>query len=207
MKSFIVSLLALFALTSVGYAADSTIHAPKGTYKLDPTHASLTWRVNHMGLSNYTARFTVMDATLDFDPADVTGSKLTATVDPTSVETDYPNPETEDFDHKLQKDEKFFNADKFSEIKFVSTKVERAGDNKAKLYGNLTLLGKTKSIVLDVTYNGSMKEHPYAKAGAIGFSATGAIKRSEWGMDYGIPHVGDEVQLLIEAEFFEQKKP
>jgi hypothetical protein len=63
---------------------------PAGTYDLDPTHASLTWQVNHFGLSNYTARFTGISGTLEFDPEDLSASVLDITVDPASVETDFP---------------------------------------------------------------------------------------------------------------------
>lgn len=193
----------IIALASSAYAAPK-VEAPAGTYTIDPTHASLTWKVNHLGLSNYTARFTKIDATLQFDPEHPELTTVKAVVNPTSLETDYPNPQKTDFDKELSTGDKWFNAMKFPAITFTSTKVERMGDNKAKLHGDLNLLGVSKPIVLDVTYNGSMKEHPYSKSGALGFSATGTIKRSEFGMKEGIPHVGDEVAIAIEAEFFEQ---
>ncbi|MDX1974075.1 MAG: YceI family protein [Rickettsiales bacterium] len=174
---------------------------PAGDYQLDKTHASLTWKVSHMGLSNYTARFTRMDATLNFDPKDPTKSKLVATVDPTSVRTDYPNADKKDFDAELAKGETWFNAGKFPEIKFVSTSIDKTGEKTGKVHGNLTFLGVTKPLTLDVTFNGAYAQKPMVNTPGIGFSATAKLKRSDWGFSTYIPTLGDEVTLLIEVEF------
>src|SRR5450631_4759197 len=77
--------LALASATAMG----ADIKAPKGTYKNDPLHSSLTFKIDHMGLSHYTARFTKFDATLDLDPAKLASSSVTVNIDPTSVRTDY----------------------------------------------------------------------------------------------------------------------
>jgi polyisoprenoid-binding protein YceI len=167
---------------------------------MDPTHASVTWKVMHMGLSNYTARFAKSDATLVFDPAKPEASKLTATVDPLSIRTDFPFVEKEDFDKKLAKDAKWFNAEFFDKITFASTAVKMTGAKTADVTGDLTLLGVTKPVVLKVTFNGGMAAHPMTKKPAIGFSATGSVKRSEFGLTGGIPFVGDDVAVSIEAE-------
>lgn len=203
MKSLLVALVAIFFSTAS--FAETKFEAPEGLYKIDPTHASLTWKINHMGLSNYTARFTKFDASLAFRPDAIETSKLEVTIDPLSVETDYPKPEEKDFNKKISTHEELLNAGKFPDIVFTSTSVEKTGDMTGKVTGDLTMLGVTKPVTLDVTFNGSMKEHPFTKQGALGFSATGTLKRSEWGMDYGTPNVGDEVQLIIEAEFLEEK--
>jgi len=194
--------VAVAAITiAFGAARAAELDVPAGAYKLDPTHASLTWKVSHLGLSNYTARFSKFDAELEFDPANMAGSKLKVTVDPTSLKTDYPFADTKDFDKKLSMGEKYFNAGKHPEITFVSTGVEMTGDKTAKVTGDLTLLGVTKSVVMDVTLNGVMANQPFAKKPALGFSATTKVKRSEFGMTELVPMVGDEVTLLIEAEF------
>lgn len=181
------------------------VDIPAGTFKLDPTHASVTWRVVHMGLSNYTARFTTFDATLVIDPAKPEAAKLDVTIDPASVKTDYPNPTRVDFDKELAMGDKWFNAGVHKSIAFTTTSVAPGAGNTAKVTGNLTLLGVTKPITLDVKLNGSMKEHPFAKKPALGFSATGTIKRSEFGMTAMVgPILSDDVQLQIEAEFIAQ---
>lgn len=174
---------------------------PAGVYTLDETHAMLIWRVSHLGLSNYTARFTKFDADLRFDPANPENSSLTATVDPTSIETDYPYPEEKDFDAKLVEGEEWFNAINFPEITFQSTVITRTGENTGAMTGDLTFLGVTKPMTLDVTFNGAMAEQPFSKKPTLGFSATGTINRSEWGMATYVPTIGDEIELLIEAEF------
>lgn len=174
---------------------------PFGAYKLDPAHASLTWRVSHLGLSNYTARFTKLDATLQFDAKDPTKSVLIATVDPTSVKTDFPNPETKDFDKELATGKDWFNAVQFPEIKFESTKIERTGEKTGKIYGNLTFMGVSKPLVLDAKFNGAYLKKPFAEVPSLGFSATAKIKRSDWGFSTYVPNIGDDIELIIEVEF------
>ena len=188
-------------LSFVTITTNAAAEAPAGKYVIDPTHASLTWKVNHLGLSNYTARFTKLDAILNYDATDPTKSTLEVKVDPTSLETDFPFPDEEDFDKKLIEGEEWFNANKHKMIQFKSTRVEMTSDKTAKVHGDLTFLGVTKPAVLNVKLNAAMAEHPMAKIPALGFSATSQIKRSEFGMEKFIPLVGDNVQLLIEAEF------
>jgi polyisoprenoid-binding protein YceI len=202
---FVSSLIAAAGLAAAAALPASAQHAadvPAATYKIDPTHASLTWKVMHMGLSNYTARFTKLDATLSFDPAKPEAAKLTATIDPASLKTDYPFPEKENFDKVLVEGAKWFNAGANKSITFTSTAVKMTGAKTADVTGDLTFLGVTKPVTLKATFNGGMKEHPFAKKPAIGFSATGSVKRSEFGMSNYVPMIGDDVALLIEAEFF-----
>lgn len=194
--------LAGLLAASLPVAAQLATDVPAGTFKIDPTHASLTWKVSHMGMSNYTARFTKIDATLTLDPAKPESAKLTASIDPTSIRTDYPFVEKENFDKVLVESAKWFNAGVAKTITFNSTAVKMTGAKTADVTGDLTLLGVTKPVVLKVTFNGGMKEHPFAKKPAVGFSATGIVKRSEFGMGNAIPVVGDDVTLLIEAEMF-----
>ncbi|MEO1206076.1 MAG: YceI family protein [Pseudomonadota bacterium] len=182
----------------------AALDVPAGTYAIDPTHASVTWKVGHLGLSNYTARFVKFDAKLDFDPAAMDKSKLTVTIDPKSIRTDYPFADTKDFDKKLAEDAEYFNANAHPEITFTSTAVEMTGEKTAKVTGDMTMLGVTKPVTLDVTLNGAMKEQPFAKKPALGFSASTVIKRSEFGFTKLVPVVSDDVTLLIEAEFLGQ---
>ncbi|GAB5470009.1 MAG: YceI family protein [Rhodospirillales bacterium] len=186
-------------------AAYAKLDIPSGTYLLDPNHASLHWKVDHLGLSKYTARFTEMKAVLELDSDDPTKSKITATIYPASLRTDYPNADVKDFDKKLQEEKEFFDATQFPEITFTSTKLTETGPNSGTMEGELTFLGVTKPVTLDVVMNGSLVKHPFVDAAAIGFSATGSLKRSEFGMTHLIPGVGDEVEIVIEAEFVEKK--
>lgn len=174
---------------------------PAGVYAIDKTHASLIWKVSHLGLSDYTARFTSFDAEFNFDPAKPEASTLSVSVDPTSIETDYPNAEEKDFDKKLVEGEDWFNAGAHPKIEFKSNAIEMTGENTANVTGDLMFLGVTKPVTLNVTLNGAMIEQPFSKKPTFGFSATGTIKRSEWGMETYVPNIGDEVHIVIEAEF------
>jgi polyisoprenoid-binding protein YceI len=195
MKKLLLATVFTLALPLAAFAQT----APAGTYKLDKTHASLIWKVNHMGLSNYAARFTDLDATIQYNPADLSKSRVVATIDPASVETDYPGEK--DFDEQLSTGDDWFNSKKFPEIKFESTSITKLNDTKGTMTGNVTFMGVTKPVTLDVTFNAALAEHPMNKQPAIGFSASGKLKRSDFGMTKYIPMVGDEVEVQLELEF------
>lgn len=200
--------IATLATISSAHAADAPAAnpaPPAGDYQLDKAHASVLFRVLHLGLSHYTARFTHVDATLHLDPAHPENSTVTATVDPHSIQTDYPNPKP-DFDAELQND-KWLDTGKFPMINFHSTKVEPTGANTAKITGDLELHGLTKSVTLDATFNGFMHMDMGMPGDHVGFSAHGTLKRSDFGVKEGIPQpgsnmgVGDDVEVIIETEF------
>jgi polyisoprenoid-binding protein YceI len=197
-KDLIVIMVALMLGVATARAEPGTL--PAGTYKMDPAHSSLTWKVNHFGLSNYTARFSRLDAILHIDPARPESAKVLVMVDPTSIRTDYRSAEGRDFDRELGDGEKFFNARKFTQIVFSSTRVERTGETTARVTGDLTMLGVTRPLTIEVTLNGA-KRHPASGVPALGFSAVAKLKRSDFNMTFMVPLVGDEVTLLIEAEF------
>ena len=193
-------------LADAASVAELAPDVPAGTYKLDRYHASLLFRVNHMGFSNYTARFTNFDAELQFDPDEPAAATLTATVDATSLETDFPFPERLDFDQQLQGEEWLHTAE-YPQMTYRSTEVVTTGANTARIEGELTLRGVTRPMTLQATFNGGypgMELDPNAR---IGFSAHGTLLRSDYGMSYGIPAPGsnmgvsDAVEVIIETEF------
>lgn len=198
------------AATPAAPAVQNT--APPGEYKLDKTHASVTFRVNHMGLSRYTARFTGIDGTLQFDPANPAAMSVVASVDPKSIETDFPLDKP-DFDAELA-GPSWLDAAKFPLITFKSTKVEVTGPNTAKVTGDFSMHGVTRPLTLDATFNGGNAPNGMDPAGSrIGFSAHGTLKRSDFGVSYGVPApgsnfgVGDEVEIMIETEFTQLPPP
>jgi len=202
MKKLLLSAALLFAFPLTSHAEMTPPdQMPAGIYTVDKTHASVTWKVSHMGLSNYTARFTSIDAELNFDPVKPENSVIKASVDPLSIRTDYPNAAEKDFDKELATGTMWFNGVAFPKITFESTKIEMIGDKSAKITGNLTLLGVTKPMTLDAVFNGAYIKKPFADVPGLGFSAIGTIKRSEFGMKTYIPNIGDDVQIIIEAEF------
>jgi polyisoprenoid-binding protein YceI len=176
---------------------------PAGDYKLDKTHASLVFTVDHLGFSRYTAEFADFDASLKFDPANPTASTIEATIDPRSL--DLPAPPAGFKAELLGPD--WLDAAKHPTITFRSTKVEVTGANTAKITGDFTLHGVTKPVVLDATFNGGYAGHPMDPRARIGFSAHGVFKRSDFGVAYGVPAPGttmgvsDEVDVRIETEF------
>ncbi|MBD9652834.1 polyisoprenoid-binding protein [Ensifer sp. ENS09] len=190
------SALALVLSTTLALAA-APDPAPGGAYKIDPSHSSFNWSFNHSGLSRYTARFTKVDARLDWKPEKPEASTLSVTIDPLSVRTDYPWPEKVDFDAEIGGEETFLAA---KPIIFVSKTIHVTGEKTGIVEGLLTFRGETHPAALDVTFNGSMAEHPIMGVPKIGFSATGRIRRSEWGLDFAIPELGDVVTFFIETQ-------
>lgn len=190
-------------------AGPTEITVPGGTYKLDPAHAILQWSVPHMGLSNYTAKFTRYDATITLDPQNVSGSKIVVTIDPTSVDTDFPGDYKKThadtgfatWDEEIGKSERFLNGRKFPQITFTSTKVEPGAGATAKVTGDLQFLGVTKPVTMNVTLNGQVASHPMAKTPAIGFRAEGTFKRSDFGAPAGPM---DDIRILFDGEFQKQ---
>jgi len=184
----------------------ATASVPAGAYTLDRAHASLIFRVNHLGFSNYTARFKRFDANLQFDPANLAASKVVASVDVDSLETDFPDPAKLDFNAVL-KDSGWLDVARFPRMEFESRQIDVTGVNTLRIHGDLTLHGVTRPIVLEATFNGGYAGHPMDPNARIGFSAQGTLKRSEFGIAYGIPAPGttmgvsDEVNVVIEAEF------
>jgi polyisoprenoid-binding protein YceI len=178
---------------------------PAGDYKMDPAHSSLIFRVDHMGFSKYTLRFRRFDAQLRFDPRNLTATQLTATVDPRSIETDFPDPKY-NFNGELAGPQ-WLDAAKFPEIAFRTTRVEDLGNQAMRVHAELSMRGVTRPIVLDATYNGGYVGHPMDPHARVGFSARGVLRRSEFGIAGGIPPVGgnmgvgDQVAIVIESEF------
>lgn len=201
------TLIALAAATMAAPAFAQSVDAPAGVYTNDKTHSSLTWKIKHQGLSWYTARFTSFDAELTFDPADVAKSALNVSIDPMTVETDYevnrPEGSDTDFSNELATDARFFNAGAHPAITFKSTSIQTTGEDTGKVTGDLTFLGVTKPVTLDVTFNGARND-PRRQKHKLGFSATGKLMRSEWGLDTFVPMHSDEIRLEIEAEFVEK---
>lgn len=176
---------------------------PAGAYTLDKTHASMTFTVNHLGFSMYTAEFTAFDVKLQFDPARPEAAAVEATIDANSLELPAPPAGFTD----TIKGPQWLDTAKYPAITFKSTKVEPAGKNAAKITGDFTLHGVTRPVTLQATYNGGWAGHPMDPHARIGFSAKGSFKRSDFGVAYGVPApgttmgVGDEVTVTIEAEF------
>lgn len=199
-RSLLVGLFVLGVGTSPAWAQGAPPAPTKdlskitsGVYTLDKSHANVVFKISHLGYSNYIGRFNNLDAKLNFDAKAPEKSSIEVTVDAASIDTNHEKLETE------LKGEKFFNTAKFPAATFKSTLITHSGD-KGTVAGELTMLGVTKPVTLNVTFHGG-GVGPFSKKETLGFNATTTIKRSEWGLTGLIPMVGDDVQLEIEAEF------
>lgn len=168
---------------------------PAGEWALDTEHASATWRVRHLGLSWYTARFDRLDASLRFDPANPGASELTAVIDAASVSTGNP-----DFDETLRS-AAWFDAGRHPQILFRSTRIEVTGETTGRVHGELTLRGVTRPAVLQTEFYGGVFNLLEGRR-ATGFGADLIIDRTDFGVGRLPPgFIGDEVRVRIEAEF------
>lgn len=194
--------------------APVAITVPAGEYVSDPNHSSVNFQVHHLGLSFYSLKFKAFDATVAFDPANIAASKVSATIKAADILAGYPGDyvanhagtKFKSWEDDLANSTNFLDAGQFPTITFVSTSVEASGERTAKVTGDLTLKGVTKPVTLDVTFSGEAASHPFSKVPAVGFSATGTFKRSDFGVGSHLPAsiVGDEVKFQIEGDFIQK---
>jgi polyisoprenoid-binding protein YceI len=170
-----------------------------GTYTSDAGHTLVMWSVDHFGFSPYYGLFGDVTGTLTLDPKNPAAAKVEVTIPVSKVTTASKGLTS----HLLKAAEAGKAADFFgatpADAKFVSTSVKVNGQN-ATITGNLTLNGQTKPVTLEAKFYGAGKS-PMGGAENVGFTATGSIKRSEFGVGFAIPMVSDEVKLKITAAF------
>lgn len=182
--------------------APGQTRAPAGLYALDPTHATLTFRLSHLGFSNYTASFSRLSGELAFDPAKPAAMRVSVSIDPRSLSL--PAPPQGFHETLLGKD--WLDTTKHPQMTFRSTKVEPTGPDTARVTGDMTLHGVTRPMVLEARFNGGYAPNAFDGA-RVGFSAKGVLRRSEFGIAYGLPApgtnmgVGDHVEVVIETEW------
>ena len=176
--------------------------APAGDYVNDPAHSSVTFTIDHLGFSHFTGRFGTWSAQLHFDPKDPAKMSVTASIDAKSIAHDNPPA---GFLAELA-GPGFLDAGKYPQITFRSTKVATTGADSADVTGDLTLHGVTKPVTLKVVFNGGYPGMSLDPQARVGFSAHGALNRSDFGISAGLPPagttfgVGDRVDIAIETE-------
>ncbi|HEV7314723.1 YceI family protein [Sphingopyxis sp.] len=174
-----------------------------GTYAADAGHTMVVWEVDHLGFSKYTGIFGDVTGTLVIDPKNLAAAKVDVTIPVAKVTTASAGLTS----HLLRAGKDggkpdFFGANP-ADAKFVSTSVVLDDDgDEAKVTGNLTLNGVTKPVTLDVDFHGAGVG--MNKKETIGFQAETTIKRSDFGINMGIPYVSDAVELEIHAAFEKQ---
>lgn len=185
-------------LAGPGTADASQVTA--GTYKLDPGHTLVGWRVNHFGFSDYFGLFGDISGTLELDPADVDSAKLDVSIPVSKVVTGSPGLTA----HLLRDGRDGAAPDFFgsnpADAHFVSTEVRKTGDNQALITGMLTLNGVTKPVSIMAEFTGAGK-HPFNQKESVGFKGWGRIKRTDFNINFGTQVVTDTVDLDITAAF------
>jgi len=173
---------------------------PSGEYQLDLSHASVVWKLNHVGFSTYIARFADFDVNLNLDTEEFTKSTVNVDIKIASVQTAFPDGSS--FNEKIAN--KILNAQEHPSIVFKSNAVSALNGNAFTITGDMTMNGQTHPVILNATLNKSVLSHPFKKIPAIGFSAVAMIDRTVWGVDDYAPAVGTDVKIEIEAEFTQE---
>tara|TARA_X000001036_G_scaffold279615_1_gene259722 strand:- start:159 stop:755 length:597 start_codon:yes stop_codon:yes gene_type:complete len=194
MRKPLLTLLAISAIT-----APFTAQAAVENYIIEKPHTQILFFANHLGFSHSLGKFTDHEGTLKFDTENPAQSSVEITIPTSSLTLN-----DEKWDAHL-KNADFFNVEEHPNMTFKSTAIEVTGEKTAKITGDLTLLGVTKPVTLDTTFNHAGK-HAFSGKYVAGFSATANIKRSEFGMKYGLPLIGDDVEIRLEVEAIRQEE-
>jgi polyisoprenoid-binding protein YceI len=167
---------------------------PEGAYRLDPEHATILFKVDHLGFSRLVGRFDRFDATLDFDPQRPEAATLVAVIDVASIDLGLPV-----FEEELR-GPGWLDVERFPEARFASRSIAITGEDTGIVTGDLTLHGVSAPVTLAVTFNGG-GSNLLTGAYTLGFEAHGTVLRSSFGLGAFAPAIGDEVLLEIHAEF------
>lgn len=194
-----VALLTSGAVVARTQATQVPAEVRAGVYELDSEHGKITWSVDHLGFSTYYGQFVNVQATLNLDPANPSNSSLTATIPLTDVA-----PNSDGLKAHLHTAD-FFDTANHPTATFVSRSVtvDPEDVNEATVVGDLTLRGVTRPVTMTVEFNqaGPSMGNVYK----TGFDGEATIRRSEFGVNYAIPAVSDEVELHIAGEFVLQE--
>ena len=173
-------------LAPAAYAAD--------TFNADPAHTQAIFAINHLGYSTVTGGFHDIKGTLVLDEQHPTASHVDMTIGTGSVDTGVPAR-----DDVLRSDQ-FFNVAQFQAMTFQSKRVVKTGDKTADVYGDLSIHGVTRSVVLKKTFNRAGSDQMRNTATVAGFTATTSIKRSDFGIKTFLPYIGDTVTVTLNFE-------
>ncbi len=172
------------------------------TYKIDPAHSEIHFKIRHLMITNVTGSFAKFDATMESSADDFSDAKITFEADVNSINTNNPQRDG----HLAGAD--FFDAEKYPKITFESTGIEKEGNEDYKLSGELTIRDVTKPVELDVTFGGTMNDL-YGNSRA-GFEITGKINRKDFGLAWnaatetGGVVLSEDVKLLMNVQMIKQ---
>jgi polyisoprenoid-binding protein YceI len=171
------------------------------TYNVDPIHSFPNFTINHLGMTNVHGRFERMSGKITLDTAAKTGSMEIKIPTETISTGDAKRADGARSRDEHLRSADFFNSKEFPEMVFKSTKLNFAGDKVESVEGNLTLLGVTKPMKLQVT-SFNCGPHPFSKKPMCGAYVEGTIKRTDFGMKFGVPAISDDVKLAIGLEAY-----
>lgn len=174
-------------------AAAGIVSAEPEKYVLDPSHSQVVFSYQHLGYSTNWGMFSGFEGQIMFDKEDPAASSVAVSMPVMSMITGWDDR----FKHFMSPD--FFGAAEVDMVTFTSTSIEVSGENTAKITGDLSMNGMTKSVVLDAVLNQS-GTHPMAGKEWAGFNATTTVLRSDYGVGKFAPHVSDEVEVMISVE-------
>lgn len=194
-KTLTLSALTLLAGIAATSPAALAADADKGTYKIDPVHSSVLFTVTHLGVARFTGRFDAISGELTADGTGA-GNSVTVEVDATSVNSGFADRD------KHLKSPDFFSVAQFPTITFKSTEVKLDDSGKGTLAGDLTLRGVTKPVTFALQHIGAGAD-PWGGYRS-GYTATTTIKRSEWGVDFLLGGISDDVDLVVNIESIKQ---
>jgi polyisoprenoid-binding protein YceI len=200
MKTLLKSVLAAATLTVPSIALAST-------WEIDSSHSNANFSVRHMMVTNVKGSFDKVTGTINLDDKDITKSTVNATIDASTINTGEPKRDG----HLKSPD--FFDVEKHKTITFKSKKVEKAGESKLKVTGDLTLHGVTKEVTLDVEGPTAEFKNPFSGSPTRGFSATTKINRKDFGLGWnkaletGGVMVGEEVAIDLNLETVRKDAP
>ena len=191
-------LLRVVTLTAIVFGlAAGTASAEQERYVFDKAHTQILFFVSHLGFSMMQGEFHDYDGEFVFDRDDPSRSSVEVSIATASVDTDH-----EKLNEHLRTPD-FFNSEAHPTMSFKSTSIERTGENSGRIIGDFTMLGVTRPLTLNVTFN-KADVHPVNKNYIAGFSGSTTIRRSDYGMTYSVPAVGDEVEVRLEVEGIRQ---
>lgn len=177
-------LAALFATPGPARAAE--------VFSIDQAHTYIGFSILRQGLSNVIGRFNAYEGEIVFDAQNLGNSKVSVKISTKSLDSGFARRDRD------ISGPNFFNVQEFPEMTFISTKIEKTGPKTGRITGDLTVLGVTKSVTFDATFN-ARNIHPRFNVPFIGFTADGTIKRSDFGMTFLLRGVADEVNLHFEV--------
>ena len=197
LSTCVLAALGMIGLSATVRATPAAQDVQPGLYRVEPAHTQITFSLLHMGFTHYTGLFSGVSGTLRLDPVHPAASTLNVSVPVASVLT------TSDRLTGELKGSAWFDTARYPTATFTTTRIVPAGTENAAIIGDLTLHGVTRPVVLHAHFVGA-GVNPLDKARTVGFEATAAINRSDFGMKTYLPMVGDETTLTIAAAFEKQ---